>query len=106
MSTDNIVRHPAFGNPPVKNPRRPGRRKGTISLNVERQKRSAAAASIELKRRHEAEDEAADRQANPMLWRRTDQQVRLLKALERLDANETESVALMAERLGAGLPAA
>jgi hypothetical protein len=36
MNAANILRHPAFGNAPVKNPIRRGPKKGTISLNVER----------------------------------------------------------------------
>lgn len=38
-SARNVLHHPAFGNPPVKNPKRRGPKKGTISLNSERRRR-------------------------------------------------------------------
>jgi hypothetical protein len=43
MSTsDNVIHHPAFGGPPVKNPKTRGRPKGTISLRSERRHKEAA----------------------------------------------------------------
>lgn len=38
-STPQVLKHPAFGQPPVKNIRAPGRKKGTASLQAARYKR-------------------------------------------------------------------
>lgn len=38
-SAPQVLKHPAFGQPPVKNIKTPGRKKGTVSLQSERYKR-------------------------------------------------------------------
>lgn len=39
ITADNVVHHPAFGNPPVRNPKTRGRPRGTFSLATARRKR-------------------------------------------------------------------
>lgn len=50
MSGDNILYHPAFGNPPVLNPKRRGPKKGTVSINKARRKREGKKVAAEQER--------------------------------------------------------
>ena len=95
MSTDNVLHHPAFGRPLVKNPAlRPGPRpKGVTSLAAVRRKR----------RLHQQSRERREAEKGQTVIQLVS---RFLNLVPTLDHNALESVIRTAERLAQGVPVA